>query len=792
MTVSPDNFTNMAREAISASQQLVAQKRQTQWDVEHLLYGVLDIHESQAVRILNQLEVDIDLLRRDVRDLIDRKPPAYLPIDGQAQVQIVMMPRLDNVLSKARSIRDGKFGDHLISIDHILIAIVEEADGDLAAIFAKHNVTQDRIYVAVHEVRGAARVDNPDAESGYGVLKKYSVDLTRLAIQGKLDPVIGRNSEIQRVMQTLTRRTKNNPALIGDAGVGKTAIAEGLAQKIVADDVPQSLRGRRVIALDVGALLAGAKLRGEFEERLKSVMDDVRDSSGEIILFVDELHSVVGAGGTSDGALDAGNLMKPALARGELQVMGATTPSEYRRYIEKDAALERRFSPIWVEEPDAETAVKMLVSLRPRYESHHNVQITDEALDAAVKLSARYVSDRYLPDKAVDLIDEVSAKARLRHETEKEGEIKHGENSDSARLKITEDDIAELISENVGVPVARLIEEDAKRMLHLEDRLHDRIVGQDSAIKRLADAVRRARMGLKDPRHPIGVFFFMGPTGVGKTELTRSLAEIMFDDSDHMIRLDMSEYQERHSIARMIGSPPGYVGYEDAGQLTEAVRRRPYSVILLDEIEKAHPDAYNTLLQVFDNGRLTDGHGRIVDFSNTIIIMTSNLGSRSSLAGNLGFETSAGKVSVESRKAPGVTREYESALRSAFSPEFLNRIDEVIVFDALSRADVGLIVGKLMDSINARIADHGVTIELSPEALEMLIDRGFDARLGARPMARATQRYIESPLAKLMLANEASENSRIIVDVQNGDFNFSVKAVQDQESDAVAGNAMAA
>ncbi len=768
MSISPDNFTKMARDAVAASQRFVVDRAQGLWDVEHLFYGLLDVPESTAVTILNQIGVDIENLRADVRRLIDIKPASNRNRPG-GQHQVLMTPRVDNVLVKARAIRDSKFGDDLITVDHLLIAIVEEADGELAGVLSKHNITPERVYVAVHQIRGAARVTSPDAESGYGMLRKYAVDLTALAAEGKLDPVVGRDIEIGRVMQILTRRTKNNPALIGDAGVGKTAIVEGLAQRIINRDVPTSLRDKHVLALDMGTLLSGAKFRGEFEERLKGVMDDVKAARGEIVLFVDEIHTVVGAGTSADGSLDAGNMMKPALARGELQVVGATTPAEYRNFIEKDSALERRFSPIWVEEPDAATTVKMLESLRPRYEKHHNVILSDEALDAAVKLSSRYISDRQLPDKAVDMIDEASAKARLRHESLERGD---GQLGDGEPLTITEGDIAQLISERVGVPIERLIEADAERLLKLEDRLHQRIVSQEEAVSQLSDAVRRARMGLKDPKRPIGVFLFLGPTGVGKTELARSLAEFMFDDEDHIIRLDMSEYQERHSVARMIGSPPGYVGYEDAGQLTEAVRRRQYSVILFDEIEKAHPSAYNAMLQIFDDGRLTDGHGRTVDFRNTIIIMTSNLGSRSQSTADLGFAMGDAGSSKVSSASGRTSRNYEDALKSYFAPEFLNRIDDIIVFDSLNRHDVGQILDRMIAEVQSRLEERRITIDLTPEAKDELIERGFDARQGARPLARAIQRHIESPLAMFMLSGDAPDGAHVVIDLVDGEFSF--------------------
>lgn len=621
-------------------------------------------------------------------------------------------------------------------------------------------------------------------------------------------------------MQTLTRRTKNNPVLIGDAGVGKTAIAEGLAQRIVAGDVPESLQGRRVIALEMGSLVAGAKFRGEFEERLKAVMDEIRQASGEIVLFIDEIHTVVGAG-AGDGALDASNMMKPALARGELQTIGATTPNEYRRYIEADPALERRFSPVWVEEPDTETAIEMLEILRPRYEQHHGFTIEQSALEAAVKLSARYISDRLLPDKAVDLIDEAAAKNRIENELlpsnlkdmqvilqkldeEEEsasvrGDYEKASNAKAAKLRaledfenakrewemthevseiVTDQDIASLIAERTGIPVTRLVEGEGDRLLNLEQRLHTRVIGQDRAVEVLADAVRRARAGLKDPKRPIGSFIFLGPTGVGKTELARALAEFMFDDEDNMVRVDMSEFQERHTVSKLIGAPPGYVGYDEAGYLTEAVRRRPFSVVLFDEIEKAHPDVFNTLLQVLDDGRLTDSHGRTVDFRNTIIIMTSNLGSEGIAQQAFGF----GKQSVEETESARVRTNVEDALKQEFRPEFLNRLDEFIVFDSLTHEDIELIVDKFMGEVSDRVADLKVSLTLTEGARSWLAKTGFDRMYGARPLKRSIQRYVESPLSKKMLAGEFPEGTAIAIDETEGEITFGIEEVGTEAS----------
>ena len=770
MTISPESFTHGARASIDAAIQLMMQRKNVQLDVEHILFVMSDAQDGPVKEILETLNVDREALRNDLIRLIDAKPLGIGQFRGQ-QRQVYITPRAQNVVNKAQTIQRKTFRDDLMSTDHLFIAIVEEADQELSKVLLKHGITSDRVYVAVHQVRGAARVTSPDSEEAYGVLRKYTTDLTKLAAEGKLDPIVGRDYEIRRVMQTLTRRNKNNPALIGDAGVGKTAIVEGLAQKLQSGDVPSMLAGKRVLALSIGVLLAGAKFRGEFEERLKSVMEEAQSSAGEIILFVDELHSVVGAGTGSEGSLDAANMMKPALARGELQVIGATTPEEYRRFIEKDSALERRFTPIWIEEPDEDAAIEMLAGLRKNYESHHGVELTDGALTAAVRLSDRYITDRQLPDKAVDLIDEAAAKARIeRSPLAVVDDVEDA--SQPPSLVITEEDIAGLISERVEVPLEQLVEQEVEKLLRLEDRLHDRVIGQDPAVSTLADAVRRGRMGLKDANSPTGVFLFMGPTGVGKTELAKALAEFLFDDPDHLVRLDMSEYEERHTISRMIGAPPGYIGYDDAGQLTEAIRRRPYSVILLDEIEKAHPAIYNSMLQIFDDGRLTDGHGRTVDFSNTIIIMTSNLGTADKSRTGLGFVTGAGESSVNEFDSPGMTNRHRSALRSKFPPEFLNRIDEIVVFEPLGRDEVNQIVSKFIRQVEDRLADRSITVELTEAAKAWIAERGYDTWMGARPMTRAIQRYIESPLALSLIKGEIKDGSKVVVDVDGDQVVF--------------------
>jgi ATP-dependent Clp protease ATP-binding subunit ClpC len=650
------------------------------------------------------------------------------------------------------------------------------------------------------------------AESKYRSLKKYGIDLTELAKNGKLDPVIGRDDEIRRVMQILSRRTKNNPIIIGEAGVGKTAIAEGLAEKIVADDVPDSLKNKRMIALNMTSLVAGSKFRGEFEDRLKAVIDEVRYSKGEIILFIDEFHTVVGAG-AAEGAMDASNILKPALARGEMQCIGATTFDEYRKHIEKDKALERRLQPVFVDQPSVEATVQMLRALKPRYEAHHKVEITDSALEAAAKLSNRYITDRFLPDKAIDLIDEAASKLRIDLESappgvkkleqeakrltnEEESASQRGDYQRAAELKaemlrkdeeykaaknawlsekkidrvVDEDDIAELISKWTGVPVTRMLESESRRLVNMEEELHKRIVNQEKAVVAVSEAIRRGRAGLKDPKRPIGSFLFLGPTGVGKTELARALAAFLYDDENALVRVDMSEYTEKHTVSRLIGAPPGYVGYDEGGgQLTEMVRRRPFRVILFDEIEKAHPDVFNILLQILEDGRLTDGHGRVVDFKNVVVIMTSNLGSQEMQRQSIGFRP---EKELDQEK---LRQTIKNALKQAFRPELINRIDEIIIFDSLNQQQLRQVIDLLIEEVKKRLSEHKMAVELTDAAKAWLLKEGYDPAYGARPLRRAIQRYVENPISKGMLDGEYVEGNTILVDAKAEGLTFAKK-----------------
>ena len=812
----PDQFTERANEAVQRSHQHQADYRHPLWDTEHVLLALLEQRDGVVAGMFAELDVSADSLRSSVEQILERAPKS-----SQQSAQTYATPRVMEMLDLAKREAD-RLNDEFISVEHLLVAVVKSEEGkttELARLLDNTGITVEGVYHAMQAVRGTHRVTDQRAESRYRSLERFSTDLTQLAAEGGLDPVIGRDLEISRTMQTLIRRTKNNPVLIGAAGVGKTAIAEGLASRIVAGDVPSELRDRRVLALDVAAMVAGSKFRGEFEERLKAVLDEIRQAQGEIILFIDELHTVVGAG-SAEGAIDASNMMKPMLARGELQALGATTEAEYRRYIEKDAALERRFQPILVEEPDMPTAVGMLRALRPKYEAHHKVSITEDALDAAVRLSGRYLTERKLPDKAVDMIDEAASKLRIqaqarppgvreaesrlgRLKDEEEAAAQRGDYERAANLRsegaraqqeyeelmadtagrdpdmvVTADDIGALVASMTGIPAARLLEAEADRLLHMEDRLHTRVIGQDVAIAAVSDAIRRGRAGLSDPQRPLGSFIFLGPTGVGKTELARALAEYLFDDEQNMVRLDMSEYMEKHSASRLIGAPPGYVGYDEGGQLTEAVRRRPFRLVLFDEIEKAHPDVFNVLLQILEDGRLTDGHGRTVDFRNTLVILTSNAGSEEIRRGAVGFPVGVSASSAAQRNEG----ELKGALARTFRPEFLNRIDDVIVFESLTPEQVGQIVELMVGDVSGRLAEHGVSIEMTAAARNWLASQGFDPVYGARHLRRAIQRHLENDLSRQILSGQLKRGDRVTVDSGDEGLTFEVRSDQDSTS----------
>ena len=810
-----DRFTERAQDAAHRAYDILQRYGHTQVDSEHIFLALLEQNEGVVQQILERLAVDMAGMRSRIDDVL-RQSPRTATIYGQGTNQVFITPRLKSVIDRANE-EANRLRDEYISTEHIFLALFGERNTAVSSILADFNVTRDRVADAVKDIRGGQRVTDPGAESRYRTLEKYSRDLTRMALEGKLDPVIGRDAEISRVIQVLSRRTKNNPVLIGEAGVGKTAIVEGLAQKIAASDVPDLLIGKRVLSLDLSAMLAGSRFRGEFEERLKATIDEIQRSDGEIILFIDELHQVVGAGAAA-GAMDAGNMMKPALARGELQTVGATTMDEYRQHIEKDSALDRRFAPIFVEEPNIEDTIEMLFGVRDRYEAHHNLTIADDAIEAAARLSARYLTERKLPDKAIDLLDEAAAKLRvalfsmpprlkrmrgmidqlaieeqsagLSRDYERAADCKMQriqleEEFEDARQRwrqentldeiVTADDMAQVVEQWTGIPVQSMLETESEKLLRMEEVINERVIGQEKAVAALADAIRRARSGLKDPKRPIGSFIFLGSSGVGKTELAKALAEFMFDDEDTLVRVDMSEYREQHTVSRLFGAPPGYVGYEAGGQLTEAVRRRPYRVVLFDEIEKAHPDVWSALLQVLEDGRMTDGQGHAVDFRNTVVIMTSNLGTEfAKRGGALGFLP-------HDESAVADHRQIEKAMRDTFRPEFLNRIDEVIIFEPLTLQAVEQMVDLQIHSLAERMRESGLAIHLTEPARHWLAKQGFDPQFGARPLRRAIQRHIENPLSRQLLKGDFANGDLVVIDEQDGALHFTGHA--DQQSD---------
>jgi ATP-dependent Clp protease ATP-binding subunit ClpB len=859
-----DRFTIKSQEFVQKAQSLATQYGNQQIEPEHLLSGMLAGKEGAAVAMLRKLGVTPETIAVEALRAIERLPK----VGGAGYSEAYISGRTKAVL-EAAFVEATQMKDEYVSVEHVLLALIEETSGEAARILSRAGVTRDAVFRVLQDIRGTQRITDPNPEDKYQALQRFSRDLTDLARQGKLDPVIGRDEEIRRVVQVLSRRTKNNPVLIGEPGVGKTAIVEGLAQRIVAGDVSETLKNRRLVGLDMGALVAGAKYRGEFEDRLKAVLKEVENAEGQIILFIDELHTVVGAG-AAEGAVDASNMLKPALARGLLRCVGATTLNEYRKYIEKDAAFERRFQPVMVREPSVEDTISILRGLKEKYEVHHGVRIKDSAIVAAATLSQRYISDRFLPDKAIDLIDECASKLRIEIDSmpaeideiqrritqaeierqaltketdpaarerltkleaelaemnaeiermkghwqkekeliqeirtikgeqeqlnsealvaEREGnlarvaEIRYGrlielqkklqganqrlsdlqKGSQMLKEEVDDEDVAEVVSRWTGIPVSRMLEGERDKLVRMEERLGRRVIGQEEAVSAVSDAVRRARSGLQDPNRPIGSFIFMGPTGVGKTELAKALAEFIFDSEQAMVRVDMSEFMEKHSVSRLIGAPPGYVGYDEGGYLTEAVRRRPYSVVLFDEIEKAHPEVFNVLLQILDDGRMTDGHGRTVDFKNTIIIMTSNVGSQ--------YIQELGP-----RDREEMERRVMGALRSSFKPEFLNRIDEIIIFHNLTPEQIGAIVAIQIERLCKRLQERKIELQLSDAAQRLLASRGFDPLYGARPLKRAIQQLIENPLALEILKGRFPENSTVLAEVEGDRITFALR-----------------
>ena len=803
-------FTDDAQRVLSFAQEAALELGHDYVGTEHVLIGLIKVKNGVAAKALNELGLSAETIIEDVEEHIGR--------GNKKASSVYMTPRVKHVLELAVEVANH-MNHNYVGTEHILLGLLSDGGGVAVGILRNHNIRANDIVDTIRTILGSSDSASHSAEdrkdnSSLGELADFGTDLNESAKQGKIDPVIGRDKEIARVIQILSRRTKNNPVLIGEPGVGKTAIAEGLAQRIVNGNVPEILRNKRIISLSISSMLAGAKYRGEFEERLKKAIDEVQKHD-DMIIFIDEIHTLVGAGAT-EGAMDAANILKPALARGEFQVVGATTLDEYKKHIEKDAALERRFQPVLVGEPSEEDALEILKGLRDRYEAFHKAKITDEALEAAVSLSSRYITDRFLPDKAIDVVDEAASKVRMKvfsaapdvkaletqladvkkekeaavtaQEFEKAAEMRDEEkriekeindkkkaakeNSD-AKLVVTDEDIASVVAQWTGIPVSKIAQEESESLLHLEEELHKRVIGQDEAIVAVSKAVRRARAGLKDPKRPIGSFLFLGPTGVGKTELARALAVALFGDETAMIRLDMSEYMEKHTVSRLVGAPPGYVGYEEGGQLTDAVRRKPYSVILLDEVEKAHADFFNILLQVLDDGRLTDSQGRTVDFRNTVIIMTSNLGAKALRKDSpeLGF-LAAKKADSNTEDTNGVNfkeakKSVMDSVKRHFRPEFLNRIDEMIVFHALTSNDLKQIVTILMDTVVKRLGDMGLSLEISSAAMDLLVKEGSDFSMGARPLKRAIQRLIEDPISDLILQGNAPEGAIIKADVED-------------------------
>ena len=803
-------FTDDAQRVLSFAQEAALELGHDYVGTEHVLIGLIKVKNGVAAKALNELGLSAETIIEDVEEHIGR--------GNKKASSVYMTPRVKHVLELAVEVANH-MNHNYVGTEHILLGLLSDGGGVAVGLLRNHNIRANDIVEVIRDILGSSgrtshnSEDNQDSSS-LGDLADFGTELNESAKQGKIDPVIGRDKEISRVIQILSRRTKNNPVLIGEPGVGKTAIAEGLAQRIVNGNVPEILRNKRIISLSISSMLAGAKYRGEFEERLKKAIDEVQKHD-DMIIFIDEIHTLVGAGAT-EGAMDAANILKPALARGEFQVIGATTLDEYKKHIEKDAALERRFQPVLVGEPSEEDALEILKGLRDRYEAFHKAKITDEALEAAVSLSSRYITDRFLPDKAIDVVDEAASKVRMKvfsaapdvkaletqladvkkekeaavtaQEFEKAAEMRDEEkriekeindkkkaakeNSD-AKLVVTDEDIASVVAQWTGIPVSKIAQEESESLLHLEEELHKRVIGQDEAVVAVSKAVRRARAGLKDPKRPIGSFLFLGPTGVGKTELARALAVALFGDETAMIRLDMSEYMEKHTVSRLVGAPPGYVGYEEGGQLTDAVRRKPYSVILLDEVEKAHADFFNILLQVLDDGRLTDSQGRTVDFRNTVIIMTSNLGAKALRKDSpeLGF-LAAKKADSNTEDTNGVNfkeakKSVMDSVKRHFRPEFLNRIDEMIVFHALTSNDLKQIVTILMDTVVKRLGDMGLSLEISPAAMDLLVKEGSDFSMGARPLKRAIQRLIEDPISDLILQGNAPEGAIIKADVED-------------------------